>query len=120
MSYGKDLRKRVLDFIANGGSKAQAARVYQIHVSTIYSWLKQPADYEPAKTRNYSARKYDRAELARYVQANPDKLIREIAAHFHVSSCSIIHSLKKLGITRKKNRSGTSKAKSIKEQDNAI
>ena len=57
MSYGKDLRKRVLDFIADGDTKAQAARVYQIHVSTIYIWLKQPADYEQAKTRNCSARK---------------------------------------------------------------
>ena len=120
MSYGKDLRKRVLDFIADGGSKAQAARVYQIHVSTIYIWLKQPADYEPAKTRNCSARKYDRAELARYIQDNPDKLIREIAAHFHVSSCSITHSLKKLGITRKKNRFATLKAKNIKVQDDVI
>lgn len=36
MSYGKDLRKRVLDFVAEGGSKAEAARRFRIHPSTVY------------------------------------------------------------------------------------
>ena len=117
MSYGKDLRKRVLDFVKAGGGKAQASRLFKVHVSTIFIWLKQPAGHEAAKSRNTSSRTHDRQELARYIKSNPDKHLTEIAKHFNVSVGSISHSLKKLGITRKKRLSDIQKVKSINTQD---
>ena len=39
MAYSTDLRKRVLDFINNGGSKAAAKRTFGISRRTIYNWL---------------------------------------------------------------------------------
>ena len=39
MAYSTDLRKRVLDFITNGGSKAAAERTFGVSRRTIYNWL---------------------------------------------------------------------------------
>ena len=39
MSYSSDLRKRVLDFVHNGGSKAEASRTYNVSRTSIYNWL---------------------------------------------------------------------------------
>ena len=39
MSYSLDLRKRVLDFLNKGGSKAEAARIYNVSRACIYKWL---------------------------------------------------------------------------------
>ena len=39
MAYSIDLRKRVLDFINNGGSKVAAKRTFGISRRTIYNWL---------------------------------------------------------------------------------
>ena len=39
MAYSTDLRKRVLDFIDNGGSKAAAKRIFGVSRRTIYNWL---------------------------------------------------------------------------------
>ena len=39
MSYSKDLRTRVIDYIENGGSILSAARIYKVGRSTVYRWL---------------------------------------------------------------------------------
>ena len=39
MSYSKDLRTRVIDYIENGRSILSAARIYKVGRSTIYRWL---------------------------------------------------------------------------------
>ncbi|WP_147094454.1 IS630 transposase-related protein, partial [Nitrosococcus oceani] len=36
-----DLRKRVIDFVRGGGSKAEAARRFQVGRASIYRWLSQ-------------------------------------------------------------------------------
>ena len=48
MRYSQDLRKRVLDFIAAGGSKAEASRRFQVSRRCIYNWLDavDPFTYE--------------------------------------------------------------------------
>ena len=39
MSYSIDLRKRVVDYVENGGRIAQATRIFQVGRATIYRWL---------------------------------------------------------------------------------
>ena len=39
MSYSIDLRKRVVDYVENGGRIAQAAGLFQVGRATIYRWL---------------------------------------------------------------------------------
>lgn len=120
MSYGKDLRKRVLDFVAEGGSKAEAARRFRIHPSTVYDWLQTPDIVEPKKTRNYTPRKYTYEQLELFLQENPDSLLKEIALHFGVSVGSIFHSLKKMKITRKKRLSDTEKVLNPRKKEDNI
>ncbi len=38
MWCSKDWRKRVLDFVANGGSKAEAAKRFQVGIASVYRW----------------------------------------------------------------------------------
>lgn len=120
MSYGKDLRKRVLEFVAEGGSKAEAARRFSIHPSTVYEWLKTPDVIEPKKTRNCTPRKYTYEQLESFIQDYPDAFLKEIASHFNTSVGSIFHSLKKMKITRKKRPLGIEKALKRPKNDENI
>lgn len=39
MAYSPDLRKRILDYVAAGGKKSEAARLFSVARSTIDRWL---------------------------------------------------------------------------------
>ena len=107
MSYSIDLRKRVLDFIANGGSKASAERTFGISRRTIYNWLaaEDPFSYEKPGPRG--PRSIDYEALRQHVVNFPDNTLAERAKHFGVSEHGIFYALKKLNITRKKRRPPT-------------
>ena len=49
MVYSLDLRKRVLDFIATGGSKTEASRRFSVARSTLYKWLNAPDPFKRHK-----------------------------------------------------------------------
>ena len=102
MAYSKDFRCLVLDFVANGGSKAEAARRFGISRQSVFDWLKHPPDHKPGKPGPKGSLKYDQEELRAEVQANPDALLRELAASRKVSNNSIFLALKRLGFVRKK------------------
>lgn len=103
MAYSKDLRSRVMQFIALGGGKAEAARRYVIHERTIYRWLNLPVNYQAQKPGPRTNRKFDRNQLLVIVQEQPDLMLKEIAAMLGVKKNAISRTLIKLGITRKKN-----------------
>jgi transposase len=95
-----DFRKRVVSYIKEGGSKAEASRIFGIERRTIYHWLSaNDLSPRPAKTRK---RKLDKKALAAHVRDNPDWILRERAEHFGVRINSVWVALQKLGI-RKKN-----------------
>ena len=52
MAYSIDLRKRVLDFIHNGGKKAEAARRFSVDRTTIYRWLLAEDPLAPPENRD--------------------------------------------------------------------
>ncbi|MCA2715663.1 MAG: helix-turn-helix domain-containing protein, partial [Microcystis sp. M176S2] len=41
MAYSMDLRERVVKYVREGGSKAEAARRYEVSEATVYTWLKR-------------------------------------------------------------------------------
>ncbi|MDE0315992.1 MAG: IS630 transposase-related protein [Candidatus Poribacteria bacterium] len=107
MRYSPDLRKRVLDFIADGGSKAEASRRFSVSRRCIYNWLEatDPFTYEkPGPRKPY---RIDLEALTEHVKAFPDSTQKERAAHFSVSQRCICYGLKKIGYTRKKRHSLT-------------
>ncbi|MBF0445771.1 MAG: helix-turn-helix domain-containing protein [Magnetococcales bacterium] len=100
MSYSIDLRRRVVEFVKQGGSKAEAARVFNVSRPTIYDWLQRP-DLTP-KSRGPCDRKLMKDELADHVKNYPDAFLRERATHFGVRTSTIWAALQKLNM-RKKN-----------------
>ena len=99
MSYSVDLRERVVSYVRGGGSRAQAAALFQVGRTTLYRWLNAPDLYpRPAKERR---RKLDKAALAAHVRDFPDALLKERAMHFGVHINAIWVALKKLKVTKK-------------------
>ena len=102
MNYSIDLRKRVLDFIANGGSKAAAERTFGISRRTIYNWLEAEDPFSYEKPGPKGPRSIDYEALRQHVADFPNHTLAERAKHFAASEHGIFYALKKLNITRKK------------------
>ena len=103
MAYSTDLRKRVLDFIANGGSKVSAAeRTFGTSRRTIYNWLEAEDPLTSEKPGPKGPRSIDYDALEQHVADFPDKTLAERAKYFGVSTNGIFYALSKLNITRKK------------------
>ena len=104
MSYGIDLRKRVVEYVQNGGGKAEAARRFGVSRGRVYQWMslgkKLTTGLRPGPTDGH---KVNTAELEKAVNGQPDILQTELAKRFAVDTSTICRSLKKLGYTRKKN-----------------
>ena len=103
MYYSADFRKRTLEY-TNTHTLHETADIFGISVSTISQWKKLIREgksleyaYPPRKPR-----KLDHTKLIEYVNANPDKYLREIAEVFNVSESAIGRALEKLGFTLKK------------------
>ena len=102
MSYSSDFRKCVLDFVAKGGSKAEASRRFGISRGIIYKWLVAPDPLTAQKPGPQGSRTLDYPALQQHVADFPEAPQQERAAHFGVSRHGIWYALKKLNITRKK------------------
>ncbi len=102
MAYSTDGRKRVLDFINNGGSKAAAERTFGVSRRTIYNWLEAEDPFAYEKPGPKGPRHIDYDVLQQHVADFPDSTLAERAKHFGVSTNGIFYALAKLNITRKK------------------
>lgn len=105
MRYSIDLRKRVLEFIKEGGGKSQAARRFKVSRASIYNWLNME---DACRYRHCGPRgphKLDLKALSDHVDEHPDMTQAERALHFGVSRHCIWYNLRKLKISRKKNDS---------------
>ena len=102
MRYSTDLRKRVLDFIKAGGSKAEASRRFSITRVTIDRWLKAKDPFAYHKPGPRGPRSIDYDALKQQVAAFPDQTLKERADYFGVSAFCIQYSLKRIGYTCKK------------------
>ena len=104
MRYSSDLRKCVLDFINNGGSKAEAERTFSVSRRTIYNWLEAEDPFAYEKPGPKGPRRIDYDAFRQHVDDFPDSTLTERAKHFGVSKGCISFTLEKLNITRKKRR----------------
>ena len=104
MTYSTDLRTRTLSFIKEGGTKAEAARRFDVARSTIFTWLKQSEQHKAGKPGPKSSWKFDQDALVQEVLLYPDKQLTELASSRGVSTNTIARVLKRMGITRKKAR----------------
>jgi len=100
MTYSLDLRETVLSYINNGGSKVEAARLFNISRNTLYRWLGMD-DLLP-KVHGSRNRKIDKAALRKHVEEYPDLYLHERAEVFKVSLSAVHYALKKMGIVKKR------------------
>jgi len=102
-AYALDLRERVVKFIQGGGSKAEAARRFDLARSSVYRYLvaaKQGA--LTPKTSWGHWRKLDPQKLKGHVHQHPDATLKELQQVFGVSHHAIWVRLGQLGFTLKK------------------
>lgn len=100
MTYSIDLRESVISYINNGGSKVDAARIFNISRNTLYRWLSMD-DLRP-KAHGERRRKIDKTALKAHAEEFPDMYLRERAAIFGVHTSSMGRMLKKLNIVKKR------------------
>ena len=107
MRCSADLRKRVIDFVKNGGSKAEAARRFQVSRGSVHTWTSAEDGLPYKKPGPKGPWRLDQEVLRCYAEKHDDMTQADTARHFKVSRHCIWHNLKLLGITRKKNNPGT-------------
>ena len=101
MRCSSDLRQRVVDFVRSGGSKAEAARRFQVGEASVYRWL-SPGGLAYQRPGPRRAHKLDWDALRRHVETHPDRTQAERARQFQVSRPCIWYALQRLQITHKK------------------
>ena len=101
MAYSVDLRKRVVEFVRSGGSKAEASRRFKVSRWCVFDWL-QREDLTPRRPLEGHNRRMDWDELKRNVSDFPDWPLKRRARLFKASPSAICMALRKMGITVKK------------------
>lgn len=103
--YSLDLRELVLRHLEkHDDDKKAASLLFEVGIATVYRWARRKREIghvEPFR-RKYAYKKLDDEALQKYVEANPDQFLSEIAQHFSVTPQAIFYALKRLKITRKK------------------
>jgi transposase len=102
-AYALDLRERVVRFIQAGGSKAEAARRFDLARSSVYRYLSaaQKGTLAPKKSWGHW-RKLDPQKLQGHVKQHPDATLKELQKAFGVSHHAVWVRLRQLGFTLKK------------------
>lgn len=110
MAYSLELRKKVINYVENGGSPSKAAKVFQVGRASIYRWLER---VEPIQVKRRN-RKLDWKALEQDVKINPEARLIDRAKQFGVRPSAISDALKKMKITRKKTASVSRKKQTRK------
>jgi len=106
MSYDIKYRRRAIEYWNDGHSKKETAEVFKVGTTTLQKWksqLKETGNLEPKKRRE-TWRKIDPVRLSAFLKEHPDAYLKEIAEEFGCSDVAVLKALRRLKITRKKNR----------------
>ncbi len=103
-AYSPDLRQKVLDFIAQGNTKREAAEIFMIGEDTIYRWIRyhKQTGLLSRPPRIFLPKKLDVSALKQYMETHHDHTLKEIGQALKVSYQTAWRWLKRLHITRKK------------------
>jgi transposase len=108
MRYSSDLRKKVIEAVdSKEFTKLNISKIFNVCRSTIDSWIllvKTGGLYSVTPTTNIHSRKLDLEELKNQLKLNPDIYQYELAKKLNVSQNAVFYNMKKLGISRKKNK----------------
>ena len=104
-AYTLDLRERVVKFVAGGGTRAEAARLFRLGERTVYRYLAAAKANTLAPKSSWGRwRKLDPARLQAQIRHQPDATLQELQRVFGVSHNAVWVRLRQMGITLKKTR----------------
>ena len=109
MAYSIDYRKRVLDYLMEGHTQAEAQEVFKVGTTTIKAWKKLLSEKNnlEKKAPIRKSRVYPSDKLHTYIKEHPQAILKEIAAHFGGSISGANDALKREKITLKKRHQPT-------------
>jgi transposase len=109
MSYSKDLREKVMEYLESGYTQREARDTFGISLSAINKWhmLYITTGEITDKKRENKPKKLPPDKLKAYVHEHPDAYLQEIAQAFGCTDTAVSNALRKHGITRKKRRYAT-------------
>ncbi|MCL2611335.1 MAG: IS630 transposase-related protein [Defluviitaleaceae bacterium] len=117
MAYDKKFKKRTIEYHEEGNSRRKTAETFGISPNTLNTWLKEYREHGEftVKAKPANNTKLTEKALLEYFENNEDSYQEETAKHFGVSQSGILRALKRLKITRKKNKTfqGTRPRKSV-------
>jgi len=105
MAYSEDFRKRVMAYLDEGHTWAEARTTFKISMTAISSWrekYKETGEVKDTSPRRKAFKKLDPEKLKSYVAEHPDAYLKEIGEAFGCSDMAVHYAFKRLGITRKK------------------
>ena len=106
MAYDAKYREQVMKYIAKGHTMQEAHEVFEVGITTIKGWKRLQKETGTLEKRplNRRHKKIDPVMLEAYIKENPDRYLKEIAEVFNCTDMAIYYALKRLKISRKKNR----------------
>jgi putative transposase len=105
LTHSEDLRKRVVDFVEKGGSKADAQRLFQVSEWCVYDWLKKGKDLKAGKPGPKGPRKFNLRDFESLVLEKPEAYLDELGKELNVGKTTAWRACQQLGLSRKKNQS---------------
>jgi len=105
-AYSLDLRERIVRFVEQGHSKAEAARFFNVCWRTVLRYCQKQEDGESLapKPRPGRKKKFTDDALQQEVKAFPSATLKDYAKTLKASHVAVWKRLGKLKITRKKKR----------------
>jgi len=121
-AYDLDLRKKVVNFILNGHSRAEAADVFDVSLSAVRRWHLRYINEGHVHPRKRLGRapQIDSSKLIKYIESHPNARLIDMARELKFSKNGIAKHLKKIGYGYKKKALPTWKLKKAKEKSTSI
>ena len=112
MAYSTDFKQRALDYIKEGHSHVEAAKVFDVDVRTLFTWEKKLREQGILRAEKASRQKAENPfrGIESLCRGSSRRFLGEIAAHFDCAVPSVWAALKQIKVTLKKTTS-------FKEQD---
>ena len=104
--YSYDLRQKVMNYLNEGHSKQETARIFDIHKNTISRWCaryKIEGHFKERKRLGLKSQ-VDKEALSEFVTHNPDSKLNDIGQKFNITGTQARRILKKIGFSYKKKR----------------
>ncbi len=102
MRYGEEFRGRVVKYVREGGSKADAAQRFGVSTSAIYKWLALGDNLAPGKPRPGRSARLDLETLRKAVEQNPYRPNRLWAKEFGVHEATIRNARRQMKLQRER------------------